>query len=155
MYLQLNKSFNAGTAGDVASVVDAYKTHFTLMVDYKAQAVQGITVTTNGTLTGALIPLRKDLGDGSDTQEATPLEDNKVAKFVLGSDYATFQGRRCWFDNLKAYKYASQADGPISGITGVKAAVKADGAIYNLAGQKVDKSYKGLVIMNGKKVVLK
>ena len=74
---------------------------------------------------------------------------------MLGSDYATFQGRRCWFDNLKAYKYASQADGPISGITGVKAAVKADGAIYNLAGQKVDKSYKGLVIMNGKKVVLK
>jgi hypothetical protein len=155
MYLQLNKSFNAGTAGDVASVVDAYKTHFTLMVDYKAQAVQGITVTTNGTLTGALIPLRKDLGDGSDTQEATPLEDTKVAKFVLGSDYATYQGRRCWFDNLKAYKYASQAEGPITGIAGVKAAVKADGAIYNLAGQKVDKSYKGIVIMNGKKVVLK
>ena len=29
--------------------------------------------------------------------------------------------------------------------------VKADGAIYNLAGQKVNASYKGVVIMNGKK----
>ena len=29
------------------------------------------------------------------------------------------------------------------------------GAIYNLAGQKVDESYKGVVIKNGKKVVIK
>jgi hypothetical protein len=29
------------------------------------------------------------------------------------------------------------------------------GAIYNLAGQKVDESYKGVVIQNGKKVVVK
>jgi hypothetical protein len=32
---------------------------------------------------------------------------------------------------------------------------KATGAIYNIAGQKVDKSYKGLVIQNGKKFVNK
>ncbi len=32
-------------------------------------------------------------------------------------------------------------------------AVKADGAIYNLAGQKVDNSYKGIVIKNGKKYI--
>lgn len=32
---------------------------------------------------------------------------------------------------------------------------KADGAIYNLAGQKVDKSFKGIVLKNGKKVVIK
>ena len=30
-----------------------------------------------------------------------------------------------------------------------------NGAIYNLAGQKVDESYKGVVIQNGKKVVVK
>ena len=30
-------------------------------------------------------------------------------------------------------------------------ATNADGAIYNLAGQKVDASYKGIVIQNGKK----
>ena len=32
---------------------------------------------------------------------------------------------------------------------------KATGAIYNIAGQKVDKSYKGLVIQDGKKFVVK
>ena len=30
-----------------------------------------------------------------------------------------------------------------------------DGAIYNLAGQRVSKSYKGIVIINGKKYIQK
>ena len=153
--LNLNTSWMAGTAGDIATLVDAYKTHFTLMVDRKAVAASGTTVTTNGTFGGKLIPLRKDLGDGTDTQEATPLTDTKIAKFVLNSDYATFQGRRCWFDNLKAYKYASQAEGPITAIETVEAVKANDGAIYNLAGQKVSKSFKGLIIKNGKKYFVK
>jgi len=38
----------------------------------------------------------------------------------------------------------------------VKAAeAAADGAAYNLAGQKVNAGYKGLVIKNGKKVIVK
>ena len=41
-----------------------------------------------------------------------------------------------------------------SGITAVKA-TQQNGAIYNLAGQKVGAGYKGLVIMNGKKVIQK
>lgn len=45
-------------------------------------------------------------------------------------------------------------------VTGIKAvelehAVLGDGATYNLAGQKVNGSYKGLVIKNGKKVINK
>lgn len=42
-----------------------------------------------------------------------------------------------------------------TGITAVQADQKADNAIYNLAGQKVSSSYKGIVIRNGKKVVMK
>lgn len=45
--------------------------------------------------------------------------------------------------------------GGASGISDVKVVRVADGAIYNLAGQKVGKDYKGIVIMNGKKVVQK
>ena len=43
------------------------------------------------------------------------------------------------------------------GETGIQNVVKTvnNGAIYNLAGQKVDENYKGVVIKNGKKVVLK
>ena len=33
--------------------------------------------------------------------------------------------------------------------------IKVDGAIYNLAGQKVGKDYKGVVISNGKKMIQK
>ena len=42
-------------------------------------------------------------------------------------------------------------------VTGVKSlnTVEKNGAIYNLAGQKVDKNYKGIVIVNGKKMMMK
>ena len=43
-----------------------------------------------------------------------------------------------------------------TGIESVKAAAaKADSAIYNLAGQKVNNDFKGIAIQNGKKVILK
>ena len=43
-----------------------------------------------------------------------------------------------------------------SGIINVKKdAVKADGAIYNLAGQRVSKDYKGIVVKNGKMYITK
>ena len=42
-----------------------------------------------------------------------------------------------------------------TGIEAVKAAKKADAAIYNLAGQKVDAAFKDMVIMNGKKFINK
>ena len=47
-------------------------------------------------------------------------------------------------------------ENPTTGIETLKAAKAAkDGAIYNLAGQKVGKDFKGLVIKNGVKVVNK
>jgi len=42
-----------------------------------------------------------------------------------------------------------------TGIQSIQAAKAQDGAIYNLAGQKVNASYKGVVIKNGKKYVQK
>lgn len=46
---------------------------------------------------------------------------------------------------------------PTASVKGIKAEAEqnADGAIYNLAGQKVDKNFKGIVLKNGKKVVIK
>ena len=40
----------------------------------------------------------------------------------------------------------------IDGVSSVKADEQSNAAIYNMAGQKVDASYKGIVIINGKKV---
>ena len=41
------------------------------------------------------------------------------------------------------------------GISAVKTSKTGKGMIYNLAGQRVDASYKGLVIKNGKKAIQK
>ena len=46
-------------------------------------------------------------------------------------------------------------DGEATGINGVNAEAATDGAIYNLAGQKVSAAYKGIVIKNGKKYLMK
>lgn len=43
----------------------------------------------------------------------------------------------------------------VTGINDIKAETKSNGAVYNLAGQKVDGSYKGIVIRDGKKYLNK
>lgn len=59
-------------------------------------------------------------------------------------------GPAAGFDYEKAYDEQS------AGVETVKVADKTNnGAIYNLSGQRVNKSFKGLVIMNGKKFVIK
>jgi hypothetical protein len=45
--------------------------------------------------------------------------------------------------------------GEAASINNVNVAENANGAIFNLAGQKVSNDFKGLVIKNGKKVVMK
>jgi hypothetical protein len=140
----------ANTTGDAGSHADNNKSAFSLIIDYKAQAVQGIVAGPNGTTTGKLIPLRKQV------DENTPIEDNKIAKIEMGSNYKNYPGRRCWFDDLKVFKYPSQAEGPIDdgirSVVTVSAPVK---GIFNLQGQKVVSPVKGLYIINGKKYFVK
>ena len=62
-----------------------------------------------------------------------------------------------WVVGTTVIKKVEVYEKPGSGVRDDKTAVNvvkatnADGAIYNLAGQKVDTSYKGIVIQNGKK----
>ena len=46
-------------------------------------------------------------------------------------------------------------DKETTGITNVNAAESNDDTLYNLAGQKVNAAYKGIVIKNGKKYIVK
>ena len=67
----------------------------------------------------------------------------KQVNFVVDVDYSEAS-------------YDAQYDPSTStGINNVNVAENANGAIFNLAGQKVANNYKGLVIKNGKKVVIK
>ena len=115
------------------------KSHIEVIMDYGRKSMYCTINSINGSTTSEEVVL-----------EAVP------TKFILQCNYNN-NDRRAWFDNLKIQRIAAGATEPFvpSGIAGVKATVKADGAIYNLAGQKVGKDYKGLVIMNGKKFVQK
>ena len=71
--------------------------------------------------------------------------------YIFGSNW------QIGFQGVKFYKGKTIKDYTPSGIETVKTATakKADAAIYNLAGQKVDAAFKGMVIMNGKKFINK
>ncbi len=86
--------------------VESNRSSFDLIFDYKACVLKGsVTNPTNGTCVGDMMPML-------DVYSTPELTDNKVARFVLSCDYGNAD-RRCWFDNLKIYRYASQADGPV------------------------------------------
>lgn len=75
--------------------------------------------------------------------------------FVLQCNYNN-DDRRVWFDNLKIERVAAGAAEPfVDAVEAVKA-VAADGAVYNLSGQRLNAvPAKGLYIQNGKKFVVK
>ena len=56
---------------------------------------------------------------------------------------------------LSPYNISIKLDDASTGITTADATKKDDGAAYNLNGQKVGKDYKGIVIRNGKKFMIK
>lgn len=78
---------------------------------------------------------------------ATVTISGKLQKYVNAESVVTLEIVE---NELIAY------DSTTSGVAGVKAAANnSNGRVYNLAGQLVDETYKGVVIKDGKKVVLK
>ena len=61
----------------------------------------------------------------------------------------------CVRNNNGCHIYFIKVVSDASGISTVKAQKVQNGAIYNLAGQKVGKDYKGIVIVNGRKYIQK
>lgn len=61
----------------------------------------------------------------------------------------------CVKPGVAGAKACYRFDGQTTAIDGTRAdkPTAADGAVYNLAGQRVDRSYKGVVIKNGKKYI--
>lgn len=67
---------------------------------------------------------------------------------------AAFKGYLDLGSNSSAKSFFS-LDDAVTGVSSIKAETKEDGVRYNLAGQRVDSNYKGVVIMNGKKFMVK
>lgn len=85
--------------------------------------------------------------DGDDPSKETSIYPIISVEVVAGTVEVTYPVGSM---NFYAFELVST-----SGIKTVKAGATENGTIYNLAGQKVDENYKGVVIQNGKKVVVK
>jgi hypothetical protein len=122
-----------------------------LVIDYKANTVKGIVENPQkGKCEGAVMPLTK------------AYDDNKIVKLLIGSSYSSNPERRCWFDNVKIYKYPSSATGedPVSINSVANTTSNAAAGIYTISGAKVNGLQKGINIVkmqNGqvKKVFVK
>ena len=70
---------------------------------------------------------------------------------VAGKKYAVY----CTGSKLGFYGFKFEVGGDPSNISSLNTKTEKNGEVFNTAGQKVDKSYKGVVIMNGKKMIQK
>ena len=77
-----------------------------------------------------------------------------VAALEAGAKYTLVGMGSVYKETYQLYLISFEKTGE-TGISSVKTAAEFNGAIYNIAGQKVSASYKGLVIKNGKKIVQK
>ena len=85
-----------------------------------------------------------------------PFWGNVIIDAKAGKTYWLFQGNSQI--GFQGYTFApgKSKEDMVTSIEAVKnVQPKADGAIYNLAGQEVDKSFKGIVLKNGKKMIQK
>jgi pectate lyase len=100
-------------------------------------------------LTGKVLSTGAEIASGSKPDTAIDAWDGMVYTLEANKTYKFFVGGTKW--RLAALRY-------IPGTTSITApkSVKATASTtYNLAGQKVDASYKGIVIKNSTKVVIK
>lgn len=84
----------------------------------------------------------------------TKFDTPAFAKVKSGQDIPAKKGYIV-LKGASAAKYAINFDGEATGIQTIEAASAANAAMYNLAGERVDKAYKGIVIVNGKKYLNK
>jgi len=132
--------------------------------------VQGIQDSDNSFIFLSSIPVEDYLVGSSTPYEWTKADattdskniqaQRKYVWFVfdaeVGETYYIFGNN--WdigFQGMKFYKGKTIKDYAPTNISTIKAEQSADFPVYNLAGQRVDDSYKGIIIQNGKKSIKK
>ena len=140
IWARSGSSYNNASPADATDSVTAnplQKTHFEVIMDYGRKSIYCTISSPEGSTTSSEFAL-----------DAIP------SKFVLQSDY-NVNDRRAWFDNLLIQRITAGATEPFdpTAIERVKASGMFNNAIYNLAGQRVDENYKGVVVKDGKKMI--
>lgn len=79
---------------------------------------------------------------------------NSVVAFFNVKEGTEIKKGRAYFTSASGAKYFTISDDTATGIRNISRKSNiGNTAEYNIAGQKVDKNYKGLVIQNGKKII--
>ena len=92
--------------------------------------------------------------DGTQYGFTTKFGTPAFAQVKSGQDIPAKKGYIV-LNGASAAKYSICFDDEATGIHTIEAASAANATMYNLAGQRVDKAYKGIVIVNGKKYLNK
>ena len=98
---------------------------------------------------GATSPITASLEGAVVESEYFAIDENKTVQYGVQSTTANW----VCFNNLKLYYCGKEIPEGINSVIGTRDIGDKD--MFNLAGQKVDKAYKGIIIQNGRKVLQK
>ena len=101
-------------------------------------------------LTATVLSSGATIENGAKPATAINAWDALIYTLQANKTYKFFVGGTKW--RLAAIRYIPGED---TGIRGIATGQQANGNVYNLQGQEVNETYKGVVIKNGKKVVMK
>ena len=101
-------------------------------------------------LTATVLSSGATIENGAKPATAINAWDALIYTLQANKTYKFFVGGTKW--RLAAIRYIPGED---TGIRGIATCQQANGNVYNLQGQEVNETYKGVVIKNGKKVVMK
>lgn len=131
-------------AGKAVLVKGTPKTQYTLT----PATTEGDATFATALMTGAI------KADGTQYGFTSKSGTPAFAQVVSGQDIPAKKGYIV-LKGASAAKYSICFGDEATGIHTIEAASAANAAMYNLAGQRVDKAYKGIVIVNGKKYLNK
>lgn len=127
-------------------------------------ALTGCTLVA-GTPTDNSVANIEFVGSYAVTSPITKDDDNYVLSngklYLVDSDGVTMKGTRAYFhlatpSPIKALNVVFEdEEGGATAIANINSKKAADGTTFNMAGQRVGADYKGIVIKNGKKVLVK
>ena len=151
--LTVDESKNTVTAKAFMGVVPAGKA---VLVKGDASKAYTLTpATTEGDATFATdLQTGATKADGTQYGFTTKFGTPAFAQVQSGQDIPAKKGYIV-LNGASPAKYSICFGDEATGIHTIEATPAANGAMYNLAGQRVDKAYKGIVIVNGKKYLNK
>lgn len=151
--LTVDESKKTVTAKEFTGVVPAGKAVLVKGAESTTYTLTPATTEGDATFTTAL-QTGATTADGTQYGFTSKFDTPAFAQVQSGQEIPAKKGYIV-LNGASAAKYSICFGDEATGIQTIEAASAANAAMYNLAGQRVDKAYKGIVIVNGKKYLNK